>query len=146
MDHELRKRGTSRRMPETVDWLPLWTEASRARSNGRLADAVRLYAMALARDPSAGEPFVEAAELGLQLCDGLAGVEGLYAAHCNDMGLAEDACPARTVLDRFVRDTRSSIAGNLARALDHGPNEIGWQRQFADALERVGRADLALHY
>lgn len=130
-------------MIEQDDWLALWQRASQARASGQISRALELFPPALATSPRAAEPYREAASLGLDLSANLAGVGALYRAHCADMGLKDDECPARASHDRLMREIRYSVVENLLAALKFNAQSPTVQLQTTRALQAVGRADLA---
>ena len=130
-------------MTERNDWLALWQSASQVKSSGQISRALELFPVALATAPQAAEPYREAAYLGSDLNAKLAGVGLLYRAHCADMGLKDDECPARASHDRLMHETRYSVAENLLCALKFNTQTSTVQLQTARALHEVGRTDLA---
>jgi len=131
-------------MPDTAEWLPLWQSAARARAEGRVSQALQLYAATIAADPPSSQPFVEAGALAAELSSNLAGVDELYAEHCEHMRLGDDDCPARALHRRFVEENQVSAVLHLLRGVDISPDAAGAHRALAEALERMGNLDLAL--
>lgn len=123
-----------------------WTEAKVARDQGRIAQALNLYAKATAVMPTAHEVCYEAGTFALEVNRNLAGLDELYDRHRKNFGLSAEECPVRVAGTKLGPEGWEFGIDCLTRANAFPVVPAEWHETLADALASRGRLSQALQW